>query len=294
MSEFAKQAHPDAAHRERLSREIPGLSPRQVQVWFQNRYVAPCLLAIKPCVDKSSRAKIKRLTADDRERMMKMRAVPEGFDNIQALHSPYGAVHAIGTPLQSPVDFVPNYADHMMRPLMLDTMRRDGNDEHASPTGLSPAFGHIGFAPPGSMSTSDVLSPLSLNSTDRYYPSHLSSPMSAGPRNGNQFERQNSYQALPHARQHSRPLQPLQLRETMSRSRSESLQSPLRSSMSWKGETLDYGNYQSGQPSPQLSGRQQQSVYQPDQISNGPVNAHCDANAYPSWSLFFSIEFQDP
>jgi len=39
MSEFAKQPHPDAAHRERLSREIPGLSSRQVQVWFQNRYL---------------------------------------------------------------------------------------------------------------------------------------------------------------------------------------------------------------------------------------------------------------
>ena len=38
QSEFARQAHPDSAQRERLSKEIPGLSPRQVQVWFQNRY----------------------------------------------------------------------------------------------------------------------------------------------------------------------------------------------------------------------------------------------------------------
>jgi hypothetical protein len=40
MSEFARQAHPDAAHRDRLAREVPGLSSRQVQVWFQNRCVS--------------------------------------------------------------------------------------------------------------------------------------------------------------------------------------------------------------------------------------------------------------
>lgn len=261
MSEFAKQAHPDAAHRDRLSREIPGLSPRQVQVWFQNR-----------------RAKIKRLTVDDRERMMKMRAVPDDFDSVQALHSPYGAVHGMNTPIHSPTDFLPTYPDHLTRPLMIDTMRRSENEDHLSPTGLSSAFGNVGFAHSASMGTPDISSPLSMNSSDRYYSSHLSSPMSAGPRSTNPFDRQNSFQSIAHSRQHARPLQPLQLRETMSRSRSDSLQSPLRSSMSWKGETLDYNTYQTGQPSPSLGGRQQ-SVYQPEQMSNSSVNAHqYDAN----------------
>lgn len=210
--------------------------------------------------------------------MMKMRAVPDDFDNVQALHSPYGAVHGIATPMQSPVDFTPQYADHMMRPLLVDTVRRNENDEHLSPTGLSLAFGHIGFHPGNAMSSPDALSPLSLNSTDRYYSSHLSSPMSAGSRGTSLFDRQNSYTAHSHVRHPSQPLQPLQLRDTMSRSRSESVHSPLRTSMSWKGETLDYGNYQAGQQSPQLSGRQQ-SVYRPDQ---GSSSSTVSMNQYDS------------
>jgi hypothetical protein len=37
MSEFARQANPDSAHQVRLAREIPGMTPKQVQGWFANR-----------------------------------------------------------------------------------------------------------------------------------------------------------------------------------------------------------------------------------------------------------------
>ncbi|KAI0600440.1 hypothetical protein F4775DRAFT_590384 [Biscogniauxia sp. FL1348] len=232
MSEFAKQPHPDAAHRERLSREIPGLSPRQVQVWFQNR-----------------RAKIKRLTADDRDRMIKMRAVPDDFDNVQALHSPYGAVHALATPITPPVDFnASSYADHMIRPLMVDPMRRGEGEDHISPTGLSSAFGGIGFTPTTSISNPDILSPLSPSSDRSYFSSHLTSPLGAAPRTSNPFARQNSLdttsQMHSQSRHQIRPLQPLQLRETMSRSRSDNLQSPLRSRIQSSSSNINYSSLQ--------------------------------------------------
>ncbi|KAL7797669.1 hypothetical protein V8C37DRAFT_285165 [Trichoderma ceciliae] len=223
-SEFAKQPHPDAAHRERLSREIPGLSPRQVQVWFQNR-----------------RAKIKRLNADDRDRMIKMRAVPDDFDNVQALHSPYGAVHGMPMPLAPPVEFAhaPYPSNPIMRPLMVDVRRQDGPD-HLSPTGLTPSFGSIGFHPPSAVNTSGVMSPISPHSTERY-----SAHGSAGP-NG-------SLEAHRHG---IRPLQAFHARDSMPRPRSESLQSYyLYSGVNAHSNVADRSPlvYQSGQMS-QTSG----------------------------------------
>ncbi|KAH7346131.1 hypothetical protein BKA66DRAFT_433255 [Pyrenochaeta sp. MPI-SDFR-AT-0127] len=213
MSEFARQAHPDAAHRERLAREIPGLSPRQVQVWFQNR-----------------RAKLKRLTSDDRERMMRSRALPDDFDMAQALHSPFGNSHGLGTPLASPGSYAPSFAEgNMMRPLSIDTLRRGPLDSHMSPTGISPAFGGFTFTPP--QSAADTLSPVSPHEGSPF--GFHSAPLDTSPRTSNPFSMPVSTPPA-YAAQHSIPRLTLHA-DRIARSRAESLQSPLRTSMSYTG-----------------------------------------------------------
>ncbi|KAF5660716.1 homeobox-leucine zipper ROC3 [Fusarium heterosporum] len=258
MSEFAKQPHPDAAHRERLSREIPGLSSRQVQVWFQNR-----------------RAKIKRLNADDRDRMIKMRAVPEGFDNIQALHSPYGAVHGMNTPVPSPGHFsTQSYAQHMMRPLIVDGRRND-TQEHVSPANMISGFGGMGYSPAGSMTSSSLASPLSPAHSDRYsYGGQFSAPMAGSQRTSHPFGQHHGlgtpveiHRSSPH------PIPPPLLRDTLSRARSESSQSPLRPNMSWKGDVVDYSYRVSNSASPNPSERHS-TLYQPI-----PMNHHSDSTS---------------
>lgn len=109
MSEFTRQAHPDAAHRERLSREIPGLTPRQVQVWFQNRYFSLCAVnGFSPSIISNAqvlltrRAKLKRLTSNDRERMLKSRALPDDFDTTQVLRTPFGSKGPSEAPVRLP------------------------------------------------------------------------------------------------------------------------------------------------------------------------------------------------
>ncbi|KAH7188955.1 uncharacterized protein B0J16DRAFT_105027 [Fusarium flagelliforme] len=267
MSEFAKQPHPDAAHRERLSREIPGLSSRQVQVWFQNR-----------------RAKIKRLNADDRDRMIKMRAVPEGFDNVQALHSPYGAVHGMNAPMHSPGQFnTQSYAQHMMRPLIVDARRNDAH-EHSSPTSLTPGFGGMTYSPAGSMTSSSLASPLSPAPSDRYpYGGHFSAPLTGSPRTSHPFGQQHGlgnpieiHRSSPH------PIPPPLLRDSLSRARSESSQSPLRPSMSWKGDVVEYTYRAASSTSPNLPDRQP-PLYQPTPISHpsGGINSY-GTNSIPN------------
>ncbi|KAK5108941.1 hypothetical protein LTR62_007656 [Meristemomyces frigidus] len=230
MAEFARQPHPDAAHRERLSREIPGLSPRQVQVWFQNR-----------------RAKLKRLTTDDRERMLRSRALPANFDMTTALHSPFKtqAPQTGGTPMPSPSNFAALGESTGLRPLTLDTIRREpeyesfAQPQYTTPTGATPALSVFGFTPP--QSATSALSPTSMATGAQPFGYHTQeSPRR--PTYGLHMSNQTGFVS-----QHPQ-LQRHQLHDRFAKPYSESASSPLRTSMSYSGLPTSSHNHALNQP----------------------------------------------
>ncbi|KAH0542176.1 hypothetical protein FGG08_003397 [Glutinoglossum americanum] len=218
MSEFARQPHPDAAHRERLAQEIPGLSPRQVQVWFQNR-----------------RAKLKRMSSEDRERMMRSRAVPEDFNIAQTLQSSYGRISSGSAPIYSPTSIGGN----PVRSLTLDSLS-PRTDEDA----LSPYFS----TPPAS--NSDILSPMSYTG-DRTFAGYQSTgPYSSPSRTSNPFRPNGAPELL----NRSNTMPRLQLHDNKSRTPPEPLPAPLKSNTTYA--PLEYGDYQLGAGGQSLHGIQ--------------------------------------
>lgn len=168
---------------------------------------------------------------------MRSRALPDDFDMAQALHSPFGtaAHHGMGTPLASPTTFAPSFPEgNMIRPLSIDTLRRV--PEHLSPTGISPAFGGFAFTPPQSATDSNM-SPVSASAPHDSY-QFPAAPVDASPRRGNPFAGSNagsnsitSYNSHP-------SIPRLQVHDRIGRTRSESLQSPLRASMTYEQHNL--------------------------------------------------------
>ena len=169
---------------------------------------------------------------------MKSRALPEDFDMTQTLHSPFGSLpQPYSTPLASPSSYTSTFAEGGIRPLLIDEFRRQGEDDATiSPISMSSAYGNL-YTPPGSIPASENLSPISPIS-ERFNP--MSSSISqTSPRGANPF-RSNSFSAL-YAPQH---IPKLHSHERVSRTRAESLASPLRASMSYSANALDYGGSQ--------------------------------------------------
>lgn len=179
-----------------------------------------------------SRAKLKRLTNDDRDRMLRSRALPADFDTTQALHSPFGAQPpSMGTSMSAVGTY--GYGDNGgIRPLTLDTMRRvpeyeQYTQQYGSPTGVSPALNTFGFTPPHS--ASEHISPGSVASSMSPYVLQHSGPYDSSRR---------PPVGLPTVSNTSYPLQSqanhrMPMHERLGRTMGESMGSPLRSSVSY-------------------------------------------------------------
>lgn len=158
---------------------------------------------------------------------MRSRALPDDFDMAQALHTPFNNTHGLGTPLASPAAFAQGFPEGtMMRPLSIDTLRRGTLDTHLSPTGISPAFGGFNFT--SSQSAADTLSPVSAHESPFGF---SSAPLETSPRTSNPFSIPVSAPTS-YTSQHSIPRLALHA-DRITRTRAESLSSPLRTSMSY-------------------------------------------------------------
>jgi hypothetical protein len=186
------------------------------------------------------------MSSDDRERMMKSRALPEDFPMIQTLHAPYGArIGSLGTPMQSPVDYSSptsavggtfRFFDNKSQDMRNMNPRTEyGAVSPVSGPGGMNGFQAMAYTPPAS----DMMSPTS-SSGDRPYMNYMPGSMKSQPRSvSNPFGRNDqpgNYRSHPHVR-------PLQLHEGVPRSISDSISTPLKSSGSY-GSSVDYNDYQ--------------------------------------------------
>ena len=188
------------------------------------------------------RAKLKRLTSDDREHMMKSRALPDDFDVAQTLYSPFETgPQTYSPPVASPSSYAAGFVDNgMARPLVIDGLRRPSDDDTTiSPVSMTSYLGTL-HTPPGSLPSSEMISPLSPDSERLGHMNHLTLA-NASPRNPNPFARSSSFSAAYRSHPH---IPRLQIHDRITRSRADSLASPLRSSMSYTGNTLEYGEQQ--------------------------------------------------
>jgi len=170
------------------------------------------------------------MSSDDRERMMKSRALPEEFPILQTLHT-YGA-RMVSTPVASPTDYSSSTAGGIGYQRTEAFRRRShlGNDDDVA---VSPTTSYGLSFTPNTQSSSDMLSPVSTSGERSGYLGYMAAPL--GQQRGNPFSRA----ADPYRAHHGVPR--LQLHDTP-RSLGENPGPPLTTSTTYGG----HDEYQHG------------------------------------------------
>jgi len=166
---------------------------------------------------------------------MSSRALPDNFDMTQALHSPFGApTPNMGTPMPPSGGAYSHFGpdSNAIRPLTLDTLRRvpdyeQFNAQYTSPTGMNQGVGAYGYTPP--QSATETISPGSAAGEYIPYGAHSRHPQGSPRRPPYGFNPAPGSSFYNSHGQVSR----LQMQDRFARPISETVSSPLRSSMSY-------------------------------------------------------------
>lgn len=166
---------------------------------------------------------------------MSSRALPDNFDMTQALHSPFGApTPNMGTPMPPSGGAYSHFGtdSNAIRPLTLDTLRRvpdyeQFNAQYTSPTAMNQGVGAYGYTPP--QSATETISPGSAPGEYIPYGAHSRHPQGSPRRPPYGFNAAPGSSFYNSHGQVSR----LQMQDRFARPISETISSPLRTSMSY-------------------------------------------------------------
>jgi hypothetical protein len=103
-----------------------------------------CIILTGTC----RRAKLKRLTVDDRERMMSSRALPDDFDLAQTLHSPFGSIDSFATMNSPPNRSNSNTELNSSRPTSSSAVQQGLPGSHVTSTFMRHPLAAYSGSPP--------------------------------------------------------------------------------------------------------------------------------------------------
>ncbi len=175
---------------------------------------------------------------------MRSRALPEGFDTAQALHTQYGEVQSMGRTLACDRSYSTSFEDEgIVQPLTLECLRRPESDHGIlTPPSTNASFQRSLYTPPGSA----LVSPRLKGDTcmqSLYSPE----PGPVSPVSGNPFSRSG---IPPSSFRSQSYVPPLQLQENINEERAPSLAPPPKPGLPYPRESPTFNCYNDAERAP--------------------------------------------